>query len=158
MTHLSEWLKAHLEEKGLTQSELARRAGVSTATMSATMANGRIPTAEKLFLIADALGVDRLEILSVAGLISPDDEPRPTSFPAPADWFTWQLVRAFHALPPEVRPQALEAVRSLTPGAGSLATEPDGSETGRDRGGYNCGFGSNIWNNSESDPAVLYDS
>jgi len=22
-------------------------------------------------------------------------------------------------------------------------------------GGYNCGFGSNIWNNSESDPAVL---
>jgi endonuclease YncB( thermonuclease family) len=24
------------------------------------------------------------------------------------------------------------------------------------RGGYNCGFGSNIWNNSQSDPAVLY--
>lgn len=24
-------------------------------------------------------------------------------------------------------------------------------------GGYNCGFGSNIWNNSESDPAVLID-
>jgi hypothetical protein len=26
------------------------------------------------------------------------------------------------------------------------------------QGGYNCGFGSNIWNNSESDPAALYDS
>lgn len=25
-------------------------------------------------------------------------------------------------------------------------------------GGYNCGFGSNIWNNSESDPAVLFDA
>jgi hypothetical protein len=25
------------------------------------------------------------------------------------------------------------------------------------QGGYNCGFGSNIWNNSESDPAVLID-
>lgn len=25
------------------------------------------------------------------------------------------------------------------------------------RGGYNCGFGKNIWNNSESDPAVLLD-
>lgn len=25
------------------------------------------------------------------------------------------------------------------------------------RGGFNCGFGSNIWNNSESDPAVLID-
>lgn len=24
-------------------------------------------------------------------------------------------------------------------------------------GGYNCGFGSNIWNNSSPDPAVLYD-
>jgi len=24
-------------------------------------------------------------------------------------------------------------------------------------GGFNCGFGSNIWNNSESDPAVLFD-
>ena len=27
-----------------------------------------------------------------------------------------------------------------------------------DKGGYNCGFGSNIWNNSESDPAVLFDA
>ncbi len=25
-------------------------------------------------------------------------------------------------------------------------------------GGYNCGFGSNIWNNDDPDPAVLYDS
>lgn len=25
-------------------------------------------------------------------------------------------------------------------------------------GGFNCGFGSNIWNNSEPDPAVLYDA
>jgi hypothetical protein len=23
-------------------------------------------------------------------------------------------------------------------------------------GGYNCGFNENIWNSSESDPAVLY--
>ncbi len=26
------------------------------------------------------------------------------------------------------------------------------------QGGFNCGFGSNIWNNSEPDPAVLFDS
>lgn len=26
------------------------------------------------------------------------------------------------------------------------------------QGGFNCGFGSNIWNNSESDPAVLYNA
>lgn len=26
------------------------------------------------------------------------------------------------------------------------------------QGGFNCGFGSDIWNNSERDPAVLYDS
>lgn len=26
------------------------------------------------------------------------------------------------------------------------------------KGGYNCGFGNNIWNNSESDPAELYDA
>ena len=26
------------------------------------------------------------------------------------------------------------------------------------QGGFNCGFGANIWNNSESDPAVLYDA
>jgi hypothetical protein len=25
-------------------------------------------------------------------------------------------------------------------------------------GGFNCGFGSPIWNNSEPDPAVLYDA
>lgn len=27
-----------------------------------------------------------------------------------------------------------------------------------DEGGYNCGFGTNIWNNSKSDPAALYDA
>jgi hypothetical protein len=27
-----------------------------------------------------------------------------------------------------------------------------------DKGGFNCGFDTNIWNNSESDPAVLYDA
>ncbi len=26
------------------------------------------------------------------------------------------------------------------------------------QGGHNCGFRSNIWNNSEIDPAVLYDN
>jgi hypothetical protein len=26
------------------------------------------------------------------------------------------------------------------------------------QGGFNCGFGSNIWNNSERDPAVLFDA
>lgn len=26
------------------------------------------------------------------------------------------------------------------------------------QGGYNCGFGDTIWNNSEADPAVLYDA
>ena len=26
------------------------------------------------------------------------------------------------------------------------------------QGGYNCGFGGNIWNNSESDPAALYNA
>jgi micrococcal nuclease len=26
------------------------------------------------------------------------------------------------------------------------------------QGGYNCSFDNNIWNNSESDPAALYDS
>ena len=26
------------------------------------------------------------------------------------------------------------------------------------QGGFNCGFGSNIWNNSDRDPAVLYDA
>jgi hypothetical protein len=25
------------------------------------------------------------------------------------------------------------------------------------QGGFNCGFGSNIWTNSESDPAILFD-
>jgi len=26
------------------------------------------------------------------------------------------------------------------------------------QGGYNCGFGSNIWNNSEPDAAVLFNA
>lgn len=31
-------------------------------------------------------------------------------------------------------------------------------EKDRDRGGFNCGFGTTIWNNDEKDPAVLLDA
>ena len=28
----------------------------------------------------------------------------------------------------------------------------------QEQGGFNCGFGVNIWNNSDRDPAVLFDA
>jgi transcriptional regulator with XRE-family HTH domain len=44
--------------KGWRQADLAERAGIGTSTVAHWEAETREPTAETLFLISDALGVD----------------------------------------------------------------------------------------------------
>ena len=44
----------------------------------------------------------------------------------------------------------------VLPAGASLRIWAMASDGGQ--GGFNCGFGSNIWNNSDPDPAVLYDA
>ncbi|MFD7918265.1 helix-turn-helix domain-containing protein [Streptomyces sp. NPDC059740] len=54
-------------ERGLSLSELARRAGVGKATLSGLETGARNPTAETLYAVAGQLGVELTALLAVPG-------------------------------------------------------------------------------------------
>lgn len=70
------WLRRQLERReGLTQTEFARRAGVSGGTVSDWLRGRRRPHADLADRIADALGADLDEVLALLG-VRPREAPR----------------------------------------------------------------------------------
>jgi transcriptional regulator with XRE-family HTH domain len=61
-------------EKGLTQEELAERAGTSQFYVSSLEAGRRNPTVVTIFELAQALGVDHLDLLRPNGESSAMEE------------------------------------------------------------------------------------
>ena len=67
---LIDWLNERLNEKGWSQRQLARRAGISSATISEVMSDKRRPTWEFCHAIASALGVPPGVVFREAGLMT----------------------------------------------------------------------------------------
>jgi transcriptional regulator with XRE-family HTH domain len=78
MEDLSRWLLEHLERKGWTQSELARRANINQVTISNIINGNRGLGLDVAIKIADALSIPRIEILEQMGVLRP---PPPTDTP-----------------------------------------------------------------------------
>ena len=53
-----EYLKRLLEEKGMTQAELARRTGLTEASVSRYINGSRIPRISQAYEIAQVIGID----------------------------------------------------------------------------------------------------
>lgn len=76
-TQFSEWLLLAIEQSGLNNSEVARRAGLSHARISQVL-SGDPPGKSFLLKIAPALGKSRTEAFKAAGLVdrsAEDDAP-----------------------------------------------------------------------------------
>lgn len=63
-----EWLKQQLKRRQWSQSRLAAAAGVTPTAVSLWLAGKRLPDAESCDKIAEALFLDRDEVLARAGL------------------------------------------------------------------------------------------
>lgn len=73
---LGEWIKSSRTAQGMSQRELADRAGLSRSYLcDIERGRGTKPSVESLDGIASALGVDRTELLRVAGILEPVLEP-----------------------------------------------------------------------------------
>ena len=53
-----EYLKSLLEEKGMTQAELARRTGMTEASVSRYISGQRTPRISQAYEIAEVIGID----------------------------------------------------------------------------------------------------
>ena len=69
MKRFSEWLSEKLAEKGLSQAELARRAGTHQSTISLVLSENRKPGPEFCEKIARALKIPPEEVYRAAGLL-----------------------------------------------------------------------------------------
>lgn len=77
---LGDWIKRRREQTGTSQRELADRAGLSRSYLcDIERGRGTKPSVDTLDSIATALGVDRTELLRVAGILDPARDPEETS-------------------------------------------------------------------------------
>lgn len=61
---ISERIYQYLEEKNISQIEFAKRTGISQSTVSDWRRKGTNPSADKILIICDVLGVSPYELLS----------------------------------------------------------------------------------------------
>jgi transcriptional regulator with XRE-family HTH domain len=71
MASFADWLTTELETREWSQSELARRAGVSTAAVSDILSGRRNVGTELATAIADALKIPQDDVYIAAGLLRP---------------------------------------------------------------------------------------
>jgi transcriptional regulator with XRE-family HTH domain len=100
----AEWLGGELAERGLSQRELALRAGITSPTVSQIVRGKVQPTVESIVRIAEGLGEDPISVLRLAGVL-PDFLPETTE--------EEEAVRIVRALPYHLRQVAIWMLRGI---------------------------------------------
>ena len=60
---ISERIYQYMKEKGITQLEFSKRTGISQSTVSDWRRKGSNPSADKIMIICDVLGISPYELL-----------------------------------------------------------------------------------------------
>lgn len=70
-TKLGDWLLKELEKRNWSQNELARRAGISSGTVSNLITGTKTPEQNTLIAIAEALKIPKETVLRAAEILPP---------------------------------------------------------------------------------------
>lgn len=100
----AEWLQGQIDLRGWTQSELARRAGVTPPTINRILSQERLPGVDLCRGIARAFGISEIGVLRMAGLAT--DKPI-------VDEQGENLLVEFYRLSDEDRQFVLDQIRGL---------------------------------------------
>lgn len=68
----ADWLQQQISDRGWSQSELARRAGVTPPSINKILSRERFPGVDICRGIARAFGMRDIEVLQIAGLADPE--------------------------------------------------------------------------------------
>ena len=77
METVSEWLSRELDRRGLSQADLVRLSGVTSAQVSRIISGSRGPGEGALRAIADALRLPAEQVFRAAGMLPPDPKKDP---------------------------------------------------------------------------------
>lgn len=116
----TDWLREEIEKRGWDQTELARRSGVSTGTVSRIMTGGRNAGPDFCIAIAKALGLPRSEVFKARGwLLSELENP----FGAEIDPRVENLAQKINALPFRSREITLDAMEAMLQTSSQFTSE-----------------------------------
>src|SRR5690606_6390459 len=122
------WRAAALSERGMNQSQLARRINVATGTVNRWINEGRTPAASSLEPIARELGVSVDEVMLAAGVME-EDRARIGPRARLADLISWlpdQEIEAVLAFAEFRAERARSSMRSRNVETTSAAETPGG--------------------------------
>jgi transcriptional regulator with XRE-family HTH domain len=105
MEHFGTWLAEQLQKRDWSMSELARRCGVSHATISRLISGNQNPSPELCREIARALVVPPENVFRKAGLLPPEPDPNNSQLN--------EALHLFQQLPKEEREFILIQMRAL---------------------------------------------
>jgi transcriptional regulator with XRE-family HTH domain len=96
-TELATWLVKELDNRGWSQRELGRRAGIAGATVSRVIAGDQNPGWDFCLAIAKAFGEEPMTVFDMAGLL---EKPASKTSPQPeTDAMIYEIWRAWKAAP-----------------------------------------------------------
>jgi len=98
----SDWLQAEMDNRGLTQAELARLAGVTRSAINGVLTGNRGPGNDLCVAISRALKLPPELVFRKAGLLPP--VPQITEY-------TEEILHLINKLPPEDQEEILELLR-----------------------------------------------
>jgi transcriptional regulator with XRE-family HTH domain len=111
----TQWLSEQVEDRGWTFNELARRAGLSSGTVSKVMTQAVLPSWDFCAAVAGALGMRPESVLRQAGLL-PQLPPRVAE--------EQEAMALLRELPPVQRGAALAMLRGIAREAGIPVGQP----------------------------------
>lgn len=101
----SEWLGEEVTRRGLSHSELARRAGLSQVSVSGVISGQRKPGCEFCIKVAQALEISPVLVLVKAGILPPQETGDDTAIQ--------EITELARNLPADQRKQVLDFIRFL---------------------------------------------
>ena len=101
----SSWIQKNLDQRGMTQADLARGSGLTSAAVSRIMDGSRGVGPDASRAIARALDLPEEEVFRQAGLLSPKNEDPPTL----SEW-----IHYFLQADEEERDRMLEVAKTLS--------------------------------------------
>ena len=113
MTELGVWLRAQLNNRGLTQNAAAVHAGVGQATISDILTKDHLPKVETLFRLADFFQTPREQVLRLAGHLPPSPGGLDAAAPGRDVALVRTLLAEFQRVPDEWKPVAVEQVATF---------------------------------------------
>jgi len=111
---ISERIYQYLEVRGMSQNEFAKRTGISQSTISDWRRKGTNPSADKIMIICDVLGISPYELLLETDSKNPREYRQTDYVVIDKNSKEYELIRKYEKLAPDAQRRLEGYLQALT--------------------------------------------